>query len=160
MGCALLVAATLFLFTIFGIAPGGGDAVGLEGSRLAVGIAVNFVLGALMEVGVGLYGPCLILVALLGMNPKAAFPIMMGSCAYLMPIGSLKFIRSGRQSLRASLGLGLGGVPAVLVAFYIVESMSLEYVRWLVVIVVLYAALSMLRSAARESGRAGDAPSS
>jgi len=153
MGCALLVAATLFLFTIFGIAPGGGDALSLAGVRLGVGVAINFVLGALMEVGVGLYGPCLILVALLGMNPKAAFPIMMGSCAYLMPIGSLKFIRSGRQSLRASLGLGLGGVPAVLVAFYIVESMSLVYVRWLVVAVVLYAAASMLRSAMIESRR-------
>ena len=46
-----------------------------------------------MEVGVGLYGPCMILVALLGMNPTAAFPIMMGSCAFLMPIGSLKFIK-------------------------------------------------------------------
>ena len=55
-----------------------------------------------MELGVGLYGPCLILISLLGMNPKAAFPIMMGSCAFLMPIGSLKFIRSGRYSLRAS----------------------------------------------------------
>ena len=154
MGCALLVAATLFLFTIFGIAPGGGEALSLTGARLGVGVAINFVLGALMEVGVGLYGPCLILVALLGMNPKAAFPIMMGSCAYLMPIGSLKFIRSGRQSLRASLGLGLGGVPAVLVAFYIVESMSLVYVRWLVVAVVLYAAASMLRSAMVESRRA------
>ena len=151
MGGALLVAATLFMLTIFGIAPGGGEAVSLTGARLVIGVAVNFTLGALMEVGVGLYGPCLILVALLGMNPKAAFPIMMGSCAYLMPIGSLKFIRSGRQSLRASLGLGIGGVPAVLIAFYIVESMSLQYVRWLVVVVVLYAALSMLRSAVVES---------
>jgi uncharacterized membrane protein YfcA len=157
MGCALLVAATLFLFTIFGIAPGGGEALSLTGARLAIGVAINFVLGALMEMGIGLYGPCLILVALLGMNPKAAFPIMMGSCAYLMPIGSLKFIRSGRQSLRASLGLGLGGVPAVLVAFYIVESMSLVYVRWLVVVVVLYAAASMLRSALVESRRGSEA---
>jgi len=160
MGCALLVAATLFLFTIFGIAPGGGDAVALSGARLGIGVAVNFMLGALMEVGVGLYGPCLILVALLGMNPKAAFPIMMGSCAYLMPIGSLKFIRSGRQSLRASLGLGIGGVPAVLAAFYIFESLSMKYVRWLVVVVVLYAALSMLRSAVTESGRAETTPAS
>jgi uncharacterized membrane protein YfcA len=151
MGCALLVAATLFLLTIFGIAPGGGDGLALTGVRLAIGVAVNFALGALMEVGVGLYGPCLILVALLGMNPKAAFPIMMGSCAFLMPIGSLKFIRNQRHSLRASLGLGIGGVPAVLIAFYIVKSMPLEYLRWLVVVVVLYAAVSMLRSAVVES---------
>jgi uncharacterized membrane protein YfcA len=160
MGLALLVAATLFLLTIFGIAPGGGDALALTGARLAIGLAVNFLLGALMEVGVGLYGPCLILVSLLGMNPQAAFPIMMGSCAFLMPIGSLKFVRSGRYSLRAALGLGLGGVPAVLIAALVVKSMPLEYLRWLVVVVVLYAALSMLRSAYIESRRPGVAAAS
>ena len=123
MGLALLVAATLLpADQIFGIAPGGGDALALAGTRLAIGLAVNFLLGALMELGVGLYGPCLILVSLLGMNPQAAFPIMMGSCAFLMPIGSLKFIRSGRYSLRATLGLGIGGVPAVLIAAFIVKS--------------------------------------
>ena len=99
----------------------------------------------------GLYGPCLILVSLLGMNPKAAFPIMMGSCAFLMPIGSLKFIRHGRYSLRTALGLGLGGIPAVLIAAYIVKSLDLTYVRWLVVVVVLFAAFSMLRSAMVEA---------
>jgi len=160
MGLALLAAATLFLFTIFGIAPGGGEALALSGPRLAIGLGVNFLLGALMEVGVGLYGPCLILVSLLGMNPQAAFPIMMGSCAFLMPIGSLKFIRSERYSLRASLGLGIGGVPAVLIAALIVKSMPLQYLRWLVVVVVLYAALSMLRSAVVESRNAGAAAAS
>jgi uncharacterized membrane protein YfcA len=152
MGLALLVAATLFLMTIFRMAPGGGEALALAGPKLATGLVFNFILGALMEVGVGLYGPCLILVSLLGMNPQAAFPIMMGSCAFLMPIGSLKFIRHERYSLRATLGLGLGGVPAVLIAALIVKSLPLEYLRWLVVIVVLYAAISMLRSAWVERG--------
>lgn len=156
MGAALLIAATLFLLSIFGIAPGGGEALALSGTRLAIGLFVNFLLGALMELGVGLYGPCLILVSLLGMNPQAAFPIMMGSCAFLMPIGSVKFIRSGRYSLRTTLGLGLGGVPAVLIAAFIVKSMPLVYLRWLVVVVVLYAAVSMLRSAVVESR--GSAP--
>jgi uncharacterized membrane protein YfcA len=158
MGLALLVAATLFLLTILGIAPGGGEALALSGAKLAIGLAANFVLGALMEVGVGLYGPCLILVSLLGMNPQAAFPIMMGSCAFLMPIGSLKFIRSERHSLRASLGLGIGGVPAVLIAAFIVKSLPLQQLRVLVVIVVLYAALSMLRSAYVESRAAAEKP--
>jgi uncharacterized membrane protein YfcA len=158
MGGALLVAAGLYLLTIFGIAPGGGEALALSGVRLAIGLAVNFALGALMELGVGLYGPCLILVSLLGMNPQAAFPIMMGSCAFLMPIGSIKFVRRGRYSLRASLGLALGGVPAVLIAAFIVRSMPLQYLRWLVVAVVLYAAWSMLRSAARETGASRTEP--
>ena len=79
---------------------------------------------------------------------------MMGSCAFLMPIGSLKFIQRDRYSLRASLGLGIGGVPAVLIAAFIVKSLPLYYLRWLVVVVVLYAALSMLRSAVVEARRA------
>ena len=151
MGCALLVAATLFLLTIFNVTAPSGNTLGLQGTTMALGLAGNFVLGALMQVGVGLYGPCLILVSLLGMNPKAAFPIMMGSCAFLMPIGSLEFIRHGRYSLRTALGLGLGGIPAVLIAAYIVKSLDLTYVRWLVVVVVLFAAFSMLRSAMVEA---------
>jgi uncharacterized membrane protein YfcA len=151
MGLALLVAATLWLLTIFKITPGGGEALELTGTKLGLGLLFNFILGALMLVGVGLYGPCLILVSLLGMNPRAAFPIMMGSCAFLMPIGSLRFIKLETYSLRAALGLALGGVPATLVAALIVKQMSIETLRWLVVIVVLYAAISMLRSAITEA---------
>jgi len=151
MGLALLAAATLFLLQIFHIAPPPGTAEGLAGWRLAAGLTGNFILGVLMEVGVGLYGPCMILVSLLGMNPLAAFPIMMGSCAFLMPVGSVKFIRTGRYGLRTALGLALGGVPAVLLAAFLVKSLPLGALRWLVVVVVLYAALSMLRSAVREA---------
>ena len=101
---------------VTGFMPGGGDALGLTGPRLAIGIAGNFVLGALMTLGIGLYAPCMILVALLGMNDKAAFPIMMGSCAFLMPAASVRFVRSGRYDLRAALGLTFAGTPAALIA--------------------------------------------
>src|SRR5262249_42967431 len=131
--------------------PAGGETLSLLGWRLAAGLVGNFILGVLMEVGVGLYGPCMILVSLLGMSPKAAFPIMMGSCAFLMPVGSVKFIRTRRFSLRAAIGLAIGGAPAVLIAAFIVKSLPLTAMRWLVVCVVLYAALSMLRSAWVES---------
>ena len=100
-----------------------------------------------MTLGIGLYAPCLIMISLLGMNPRAAFPIMMGSCAFLMPVASAKFLQAGKYSLRPALGLALGGVPAVLIAALIVKQLPLTYVRWLVVIVVLYTAVSMLRSA-------------
>ena len=156
VGLALLAAATLFLMQIFGIAPPGGDTLSLEGVRLAIGLLGSFLLGALMELGIGFYGPCMILVSLLGMNPQAAFPIMMGACAFLMPVGSVKFIQRGSYSLPTVLGLGLGGVPGVLIAAFIVKSLPLNWLRWLVVVVVLYAAFAMLRSAARE--RAAAAP--
>ena len=150
MGGALAVAAVIFVMTNLKLIPGGGTALGLSGTMLAFAIFANFCLGALMTIGIGLYAPCLILISLLGMNPRAAFPIMMGSCAFLMPTASIRFIKLDAYALRAALGLTLGGIPAVLIAAYIVKSLPLEWVRWLVVLVVIYAAVSMLRSAAND----------
>jgi uncharacterized membrane protein YfcA len=135
------------LLTQLNYLPKGGADFSLQSYRLAIGVAGNFMLGALMTLGIGLYAPCMILVSLLGMNPTAAFPIMMGSCAFLMPVGGIRFIRTGRYSLRTALGLSLGGIPAVLIAAFLVKSLPLEMVRWLVVCVVLYTSSMMIRSA-------------
>ena len=150
MGIALLVAAGLFAMTNLKLIPGGGTSLALEGPRLIFGILGNFILGAFMTLGIGLYAPCLIMIGLLGMNPKAAFPIMMGSCAFLMPTASVRFIRAGSYDLKASLGLAIAGVPAVLIAAYIVKSLNLTAVRWLVTLVVLYTAVTMLVTARKE----------
>jgi uncharacterized membrane protein YfcA len=132
------------LMTQLNLFPGGGEALGVRGMRLAIGVGVNFVLGALMSLGIGLYAPCMILISLLGMNPTAAFPIMMGSCAFLMPVGSLKFIRERSYGFRAAVGLAIGGIPGVLLAAFIVTSMPIYWVRWLVIVVVIYTAVTML----------------
>jgi len=150
MGLALLLAAGLMLGTQLELFPLGGDALGVLGTRLAIALAGNFALGALMTLGIGLYAPCMILVSLLGMNPKVAFPIMMGSCAFLMPVGSIRFIQKQSYAPRASVWLALAGIPAVLLAAYVVRSLPLGAVRWLVVCVVLYTAVAMLRSARAE----------
>jgi uncharacterized membrane protein YfcA len=147
MGLALLAAAALMLGTQLKLFPLGGDALGVEGTRLAIALLGNFALGALMTLGIGLYAPCMILVSLLGMNPTVAFPIMMGSCAFLMPVASIRFIQKQSYAPRASLWLALAGIPAVLVAAYLVTSLPLGAVRWLVVCVVVYTAVAMLRSA-------------
>jgi len=149
MGLALLVAAALFLMTQYNVSLAGGDAIGLSGTRLVIGLAGNFVLGILMMLGIGLYAPCLLLVSLLGMNPTAAFPIMMGSCAFLMPFASMRFVRTGTYHKQAAWGLALGAVPAVLIAAFVVRSLSLDKVRWLVIVVVLYTAINMLATARR-----------
>jgi uncharacterized membrane protein YfcA len=151
MGALLLVAATIMVARVTALVPGGGDAIALSDGRLAIGLAGNFMLGALMTLGIGLYAPCMILVALLGMNDKVAFPIMMGSCAFLMPAASVRFIRSGRYDLRAALGLTLAGTPAALIAGLLVKNLPLTAVKWLVVAVVVYTALAMLRSATRRT---------
>lgn len=151
MGIALLTAAFFFLAGNLNVslAPA-GTALELTGWKLLAGISGSVVLGALMTLGIGLFAPCMILVSLLGMDPKAAYPIMMGSCAFLMPVASARFIRLDRYSARQALGLALGGLPGVLVAALIVKSLPLYWVRWLVVVAVSYASFTMLRSAAQE----------
>jgi len=151
MGIALLGAATVFLMQALNLVPGGGDTLGLTGVRLAIGLAGNFALGVLMMLGIGLYGPCMILVSLLGMQPTAAFPIMMGSCAFLMPVASARFVRTRTYHTQATIGLLLGGVPAVLIAAYLVVSLPLGAVRWLVIVVVIYTSLNMLLTADKKS---------
>ena len=147
MGVALLVAAGLMVMTQFGLFPAGGEALALHGPLLVAAILGNLILGALMTLGIGMYAPCMIMVSLMGMDPRAAFPIMMGSCAFLMPVAGMRFVRKNSYALRPSLGLLLGGIPGVLVAAFIVGSLPLTAIRWLVVVVVTYAAVSMLLAA-------------
>src|SRR3954463_3130240 len=136
MGFALLAAAIFFTMRNLGLFPAGSTNIGVSGALLVVAVAGNLLLGALMSLGIGLYAPCMILVSLLGMSETTAFPIMMGSCAFLMPVASLKFIKERAYSLRAALGLALGGIPGVIIAAKIVKSMNLVAVRGLVIVVV------------------------
>ena len=151
MGIALMIAGTIFVAVNLGLLPGGGTAMSLTGWRFGLAVGINFILGALMSVGIGCYAPCMITLALLGMHPIAAFPIMMGSCALLMPVASLRFFETRRFGWSTSWGLALGGTFGVLVAVYLVKSLPLETLRWLVTVVISYAAFTMLRSAMRPS---------
>lgn len=147
MGVALAIAAGIMACSALGVLPAGGEAFGLSGGLLAVAVLGNFALGALMTAGIGLYAPCMILVSLLGMSPSAAFPIMMGSCACLMPAASVRFIERGAFDQRAALGLALGGVPGVLIAAWLVKSLPLDAVRWLVIAAASYTAATLIRAA-------------
>jgi uncharacterized membrane protein YfcA len=151
MGIALLIAAAFFAMKNLGAFPPGGESFGLEGWRFPFAVAVSFLLGALMCIGIGNYAPLMIMLSLLGMHPLAAFPIMMGSDGMLQPVASLGFFRSGRFAHVPALGLTLGSIFGVLVAFYIVKQLPLTMMRWLVTAVVTYAALSMLHSARTEA---------
>jgi uncharacterized membrane protein YfcA len=159
MGTALAIAAVLFVAVNLHLMPAGGTATGLAGTRFLVAVVGNFVLGALMSLGIGLYAPCLIMLSLMGLDPRAAFPIMMGSCAFLMPVGGLRFVRGRRYDASVALGLAIGGPPAVLIAGYLVKQMPLVWLRWLVVSVVLYAAAMMLGSALTPASGAAESPS-
>jgi uncharacterized membrane protein YfcA len=86
------------------------------------------------------------LVYALGMNPRAAYPIMMGSCALLMPWASLKFIKEASYDPKAAIGLTGLGIIGVLIAAYIVKSLPLNVLKWVVVVVILYTSVMMFRS--------------
>ena len=147
VGAALLIAAVLFTLKNLNLLPAGGAALALPLSLMIGAFVAHFVMGALMTAGIGLYAPSFALLCLMGLNPKAVFPIMMGACAFLMPSSGLSFIKSERIDYRVVIGMAVGGIPAVLVAAFIVKELPLETLRWGVVVVVLYAAGVMLRSA-------------
>jgi uncharacterized membrane protein YfcA len=150
MGVALAAAAIIMALSLKGFLPAGQDAFELVGWKWWAGVGGNFVLGLIMPLGIGLYAPCMILVSLLGMSPLAAFPIMMGSCAFLMPISSLGFCRNGKYLPSAALGLAIGGVPAVLIAAFVVKSLPLDIVKWIVVSVVAIVSFTLLQAAWKE----------
>jgi uncharacterized membrane protein YfcA len=152
MGAALLIAAGVFAMSNLGILPAGGAALELTGWRFGLAVSANFLFGALMSVGIGLYAPCMIMLALLGLHPLAAFPIMMGSCGLVQPAASLRFFRSGRFAWGPALGLSIGGVGGVLIAAFVVKELPLAALRWLVMSVALYASVLMLRAPRKRLG--------
>lgn len=147
MSFALLVTAFFMFAGQLDWIQGGGEAIGLTGWKLALAIGANFILGALMTAGIGLYAPCMALIYALGMSPIVAFPIMMGSCAFLMPPASVKFIKEGAYNRKAALAMAIPGAIAVLIAVYIVKSLPMDTLRWVVILIVLYTSAVMLRSA-------------
>lgn len=148
----LIAAAAFMMMSQLGVFPAGGTALTLPANKLIFALAVNFILGILLMLGIGNYAPSLILFSLLGMDPRAAFPIMMGSGALMAMAGGFRFMQSAKFDRKAALGLTLGGIPGVLVAGLIVKSLPLSVLRWMVVAVVIYAATMMLRSAMRRPG--------
>ena len=151
MGFALLVTAFFMLSGQMSWIQGGGEAIGLTGGKLALAIGANFILGAFMTVGIGLYAPCMALVYALGMSPLVAFPIMMGSCAFLMPPASAKFIKEGAYNRKASVSMAIPGIIAVLIAAFLVKSLPLNTLRWVVIVVIIYTSLVMFKSALNSS---------
>ena len=157
IGTALIVAAVFMAFGMLGLTPAGGTARALTPAAFGLALAVNFVLGALLPLGIGNYGPSLVMFSLLGMDPRAAFPIMMGSGAFVATVAGVRFLSARRFHQRAALGLTLGGIPGVMVAVWLVKSLPLGALRVLVLAVVLYVSVTLLRAGL---GRDADVPDS
>lgn len=157
VGVALLLAAGLYAMTNLQMMPGGGTASSLPLNLTVVAIVANFIFGILLNFGVGHYAPSLIMLSLMGLDPRLCFPIMAGGGALTVAGAGVRHISMGQIDLRIVIGMAIGGVPAVLVAAFLVKEMSLEMLRWLVIVVVLYAAAVMLRAAVA-CWREGKAP--
>jgi len=149
---ALVLAAAAYAMTNLHLFPGGGTANSLPLTLMIVAIAANFGFGLLLNFGVGNFAPTLVMLSLMGMDPRLCFPIMAAGAAMTGAGASIRHIRIGQIDLRIVLGLAIGGIPAVLVAAFVVKSMPLEMLRWLVIVVVLYAAAIMFHSAFKGRG--------
>jgi uncharacterized membrane protein YfcA len=144
---ALLIGAAVYALTNLHMMPGGGTAASLPLALTILAIAANFVFGVLLNFGVGNYAPTLMMFSLMGMNPRLVFPIMAGGAALTVAGAGARHIGMGQLDMKIVMGITLGGIPAVLIAAFIVKSMPLEALRWLVFVVVLYAAAVMARAA-------------
>ncbi len=153
----LFLLATVVLMKNLGVGPFGteGEALGLRGAKLVVAVVGNFIFGALMSIGVGLYAPCMAMVLALGMNAGCAFPAMMGSCAYLMAFGNgPKFIAEGRYDMVASLTQAIFGAAGVYVAYAFVKSLPLDVLTKVIVVVVYFTAFLYLHDAIKKGSAA------
>jgi len=144
MGIGLLVATAFILAGKFHLVASGGDASGLEGGKLVLAAVLLFVFGALNNIGIGSYAPTMATVFALGINPAVAFPIMMGACTFSVPMGSLEFVRLGGYGRKITLLTSLFGIVGVLAAVFIVKSLNLAALQWVIAAVVLYTGVSML----------------
>ena len=153
MGAGLLIAASLMALSNLGRLPVGGDALELDSVRTGIAAGACFVFGGLMNLGIGFYAPALIVLSLLGLEPRAIFPIMMGACAFLTSITGLKILRHPEIDLRIVLGISIGAIPAIIIAAYVVKEIPLHMLRWLVIAIVLYAGGLMMRAGLRQEPR-------
>ncbi|AYD39153.1 sulfite exporter TauE/SafE family protein [Clostridium fermenticellae] len=147
MGTALLVVAFIMFAGQVNLMPSGGNATSLSGVKLCIGLVGNFIFGAFMTLGVGIYAPCMALVFALGMSPRVAFPVMMGSCAFLEIAASIKFVKEGAYDVRVPLPVMIFGSIGVLIAAYIVKQLPLFILKWVVIVVIIYTSIIMFMSA-------------
>lgn len=156
MGAALIIVVFVMLAGLLELMPVGGEAIGLPLMKLIVSAIIAFVLGSLMTIGVGIYAPMMALVYAMGLSPYVAFPIMMGSCAFLIPAAGIKFIKSNTKenptySKKTAICVNLVGCIGVAVAVFVVKSIPLTALKCLVIFVLLYTSFMLIRDAAKGS---------
>ena len=148
VGIALIITAFLLLSGQMGWIKelGVGKAIGLTGTKLIIASLVNIVLGVFQAAGIGMYAPSMALVYLLGMSPVVAFPLMMASSAFALPSASIRYIKEQAYNRKAAISITLSGVIGVLIAAFLVKSLDVYVLTWLVIIVIIYTAITLIKS--------------
>ena len=150
MGIGLFLLGLFMILNNLHIIPSNltGTSLKLTGCKLLIAMVINFFLGALMNIAVGLYAPCMALVSVLGMEVKAAFPIMMNSSAFLMSYGNgPRFIKEERYDMIASLCQMIAGSVGVVLAAFLITKLPIFILTWIFACVVLYSSFLYLRDA-------------
>jgi uncharacterized membrane protein YfcA len=152
MAISLLITAMFIVLRQLQFFPSGGEASGLRGAALVLAVAASIVIGSLTSLGIGNYAPTMAVTYMIGMHPKAVFPVMAASAALILPTAAIRFFRSGRFDSRTALGLAAGGVPGVLIAVFLVKELDVNLLRWLVVTVLIYTSVTLYRASRVATG--------
>ena len=152
LGSAMVLLAIIMICSNLGVGPFGivGTATGLTGWKLIVAAVLNILWGALMDIGFGLYAPCMATCLLLGVNATACFPVFMGSCACLMPASSIEFIKTHRYDVPHTLGNMIGGCIGVFIAWKLVTELPMCWLINLVCVVLLWTSYTLISAANRD----------
>lgn len=144
MAIALFVAGAIILLKQVHLFPVvQGYTIGLTGIKLWIGIAASVTIGSLCSIGIGFFAPFLAVASLLGMSAKSVFPIMMTAAAAASYGSTLTFIKNGAYNRKVAISMAVCGTVGVLLAAYLVKSLPLNILLWLVMCVIFYASVSL-----------------
>lgn len=148
MGVGMIILGVIMALRVLAVGPFGlvGDGLKLTTGRLIIAAIVQFILGVLMNIGVGLYAPCMALCCGLGLSVAATLPIVMGSSAMLMAFGSgPQYIKTGRFDLMASITQMVGGAIGVMIAYFFVKTLNVKILTIIIAVVVLATGVMFFR---------------
>jgi len=149
MAVSLLLAGALMLASRLGWLRMGGAAMGLVGWKLPLLLAASFGLGFLKTLGVGSYPLTMALVFLLGLNPLAAYPLMMGGSALSLPVAATQFIKLDAYSRRLAFCSCTAGALGALLAVFVVKSLDVTLLQWVMLAVMFLASAEMFMAGYR-----------
>lgn len=156
LGVIMILLSVIMLCKNTGVGPFGvvGTLTGLTGWKLIVAAGLNILWGALMDIGFGLYAPCMATCLLLGVDASACFPVFMGSCACLMPACSIAFIKTHRYDVPHTIGNAVGGCIGVFIAWKLVTNLPMFWLINLICVVLIWTSYTLI-SAANKDKKAG-----